>query len=351
VLVHVAAAGWIAAMLLFAYRAPDRYATAMQEDRLVEWWTVLLFAAAAALRLRRAARERRVLDGLVGLFCLFVAGEEFSWGQRLFGFMPPSRFLAHNTQQEFNLHNFADIFGRPKWVLAAALLAFGVLLPAIARTRWGRSLARALGATPPALFLVPWFAACVALLVTYPVEFTGEWVECLAAFLFLASASLASTPLWIGMAASLVAALALTGLSERGSADDPARLACARAEAAGLLADMTSSAGLVPLFDAGAIHKRIWTADQDGYLELGAAATFQVAGCAGASAADAGARRRYAVDPWGTAYWVRTVRSGADARRVLVYSFGPNRRRDGDAGDVGPSRNDDIVVERSVVAP
>jgi hypothetical protein len=342
---HLFAAVWIAGMLAFAYRAPDRYAAAMQEDRIVEWWTALLFFVAAVVRLRRAFRQRRVFDGLVGLFCLFVAGEEVSWGQRLLGFTPPSPFLAHNTQQEFNLHNFADVFGRPKWVLAAALVGFGVLLPLAARAGWGRSLARRVGATPPPLALSPWFAGCVALLVVYPVEFTGEWVECLSGFLFLASAGVAATPFWTSMAATLAASAALTMVSERTGAADPARVACARAEATALLTDLTADAiARDRLLDGGTIHKRAWTAAEDGYLELGDAAAFQSASCAGAAAADAPARRRYLVDPWGTAYWIKTARAGEGVRRVLVYSFGANRRRDGDAAATGPSRGDDVVA-------
>ncbi|MEO7713542.1 MAG: hypothetical protein ABIV10_11555 [Gemmatimonadaceae bacterium] len=350
--VHAAALGWIAAMLLFAYRAPDQYAAAMQEDRVVEWWTALLFASAAAVRITLAVRERRVFDGLIGLFCLFVAGEEFSWGQRLLGFTPPVPFLAHNTQQEFNLHNFAEVFGRPKWTLAAALIGFGVVLPAAMFTRWGRALADRLGATAPPLAITPWLIACVALLIVYPVEFTGEWVECLAGFLFLASATLPLVRLWSLVGATLVAAVALTFVSARRAGDDPQGVACARAEIDGLVnGAIADSMTRDQLLQGGSIHKRVWTAAQDGYLELADLRSFQEAGCAGPSGTDAQARRQYAVDPWGTAYWIKTVRAGSDDRRVLIYSFGPNRRRDGDAGETGPSRADDIVAERTVSAP
>ena len=351
-LVHLAVLGWIAAMLVFAYRAPDRYAAAMQEDRVVEWWTALLFASAAVVRITLAVRERRVIDGLIGLFCLFVAGEEFSWGQRLFGFTPPVPFLAHNTQQEFNLHNFAEVFGRPKWVLAASLLGFGVLLPAATFTRWGRSLAHRLGATAPPLAITPWLVASVALLIVYPVEFTGEWVECLAGFLFLASATLPLVRLWSIVGATLLAAEALTFMSARRAADDPQRVACACAEVEGMLEGaLADTAARDQLLLDGVIHKRVWTAAQDGYLELADMRSFQEATCAGPSGMDAQARRQYAVDPWGTAYWIKTVRTGTDDRRVLVYSFGPNRRRDGDADEAGPTRADDIVAERTLSAP
>lgn len=68
-------------------------------------------------------------DELVAMFCLFVALEEISWGQLLLGYVPSAVFLEYNTQQETTLHNFANVLGKPKWVLAATLVAFGVLLP------------------------------------------------------------------------------------------------------------------------------------------------------------------------------------------------------------------------------
>lgn len=80
---HVLAGAWILSMLLLGRFAPDRYYMLMQEDRLVEWGTVWLFLAAGLIGLRNSIRNRHIFDGLVALFCLFIAGEEFSWGQRL----------------------------------------------------------------------------------------------------------------------------------------------------------------------------------------------------------------------------------------------------------------------------
>ncbi|HSH45824.1 MAG TPA: hypothetical protein VK966_08210, partial [Longimicrobiales bacterium] len=124
---HVLAVVWVAGMLALGFTRPDVYEAILQEDRFVEWWTVSLFGAAGFLALRLAWRERRLFDALVGAFCVFVAGEEFSWGQRLLGLTPPDYFLEHNYQQEMTLHNFADLFGQPKWVLMWALLGFGVV--------------------------------------------------------------------------------------------------------------------------------------------------------------------------------------------------------------------------------
>lgn len=340
-------------MLLWAWRTPDQYAAAMQEDRVVEWWTTALFATAGVIHLTRAVRRRRVFDGLVGLFCLFVAGEEISWGQRLLGFTPPAPFLARNTQQEFNLHNFTDLLGKPKWLLAMALVGYGVLLPLVARTSTGQAVLRRIGAHAPVPALAPWFAVAVALLAWYPVEFTGEWVECLAGFLFVVAMVSPWRSAGLAIGATLAAAFGLAAFSAHGGAGDPARVACARSEASALLSDLLGDGTVADdLVEGGTIHKRVWTAAADGYLELDRAVAFQSARCAGAAAADAPGRRRYAVDPWGTAYWIKTLRSKSgtesSAGRVLVYSFGPNRRRDGNADDAGGDRHDDVVVLESL---
>lgn len=332
-------------MLLWARYVPDTYAAAMQEDRLVEWWTVGLFLIAAIIRGRDAIRQRHVFDGLVALFCLFVAGEEISWGQRLLGFIPPASFLATNTQQEFNLHNFADIFGRPKWVLIAALMAYGVVLPLVAQIPRVRAFAQRVGATVPDSFWLPWFAVAVALLVWYPVEFTGEWVELLAGSLFLVAAPSGLPLLWLGAGATLVAAAILAKISEQSSTDNPRLVTCAVEETAALARDLES--GEIQrdrLRRARSIHKRAYTMGVDGYIDLSAASVLGTARCSGVDRASVLARRRYLVDPWGTAYWISAERPIRGQRRVVVYSFGPNRRRDGESEEVGPARGDDITA-------
>jgi hypothetical protein len=367
-LVHVALGLWVVAMLLTARLAPAAYDGLVQEDRLVEWWTVFLFLAAAALGARRALRGRRAFDALVALFCFFVAGEEVSWGQRLAGYTPPEFFLANNTQQEANLHNFHGALGKPKWLLIAALVGYGVILPAAAWLAEGarggrragapRLAARVLdtlGASAPPRALAPWFATAVALLVWYPVEFTGEWVEAMSGGLFLAALPLGGAALGGSAAVGLVAAALLTavgGRMVRSGGAEGARLACARAEVDALLADVTRGrAAAEPLYDAGRVHKRAWTMGEDGYLALDAARQLAATRCAGEDPESGARRRRYAVDPWGTAYWIDVRRRDDEGqRRVTVYSFGPNRRRDG-AGAPGTSDDDVAAVGALTVMP
>jgi hypothetical protein len=228
-LVHVLAATIVLGALALARFAPDRYDPLMEEDRAVEWATVVFFLAAGITRSYQAIRTRRGFDALVALFCLFVAGEEVSWGQRLIGYTPPGVFLEHNTQQEANLHNFADIFGRPKWMLIMALAGYGLLLPALARVAPARRPLEKLGATAPPVAVVPWFLAAIALLIWYPVTFTGEWVELLAGWLFLAAAPVSPRATAITAAAALPAALVMTWVSAVRRPGDSSQVACAAA--------------------------------------------------------------------------------------------------------------------------
>ena len=336
---HVVAGAWIAVLLISARLAPDRYWDAMQEDRVVEWWTALLFLAAGALALPRAVRRRRAGDALVALFCVAAAGEELSWGQRAIGYTPPAAFLEHNTQQELNLHNFRDVVGQPKWLLAGILAGYGVLVPVLARTRRGARFLEAVRLTAPPLAAAPWFAVAIALLAWYPVEFTGEWVETLAAGLFLVTIGASATVVATAAVVALGAAGAIAFLSTQRSAT-PELLACAGDEVRALAADLASSA-TPRLRRAGRVHKRVLTAARDGYVRADAARALARVTCAGTDSRETPTRRRFAVDPWGTAYWLVSDDDRSDQRYLVVYSFGPNRRRDGEAGVGG---GDDILA-------
>ncbi|GAW34423.1 hypothetical protein RA2_01471 [Roseovarius sp. A-2] len=113
------------------------------EDGPLEWVTVagLLATAIALIRsamfLRRRNRRGAALAcGVYALLFVFAAGEEISWGQRLFGWEPGDFFLEKNAQQETNLHNLVlgdvalvkTVFGP---VLTLAILFYLLVLPMI----------------------------------------------------------------------------------------------------------------------------------------------------------------------------------------------------------------------------
>lgn len=328
---HVGTALVAVSLVSFHFVNSDAYVAAMQEDGVVEWMTFLLFLAAGGVAIVQAVRNRRVFDLLVALFCLFVAGEEISWGQRLMGYVPPDLFLKNNFQQETNLHNFSGIFGRPKWVLAITLGAYGLLLPAAATKPMFRGLMQRIGATPPPFALIPWFATCVFLLVWYPIEYTGEWVEMIAGALFVAA--LAAPHLLSVLAASLPLAVGLAWISAARGPTSAEQLACAAAETAALARDAAlRAADRGEVGAGGSIEKRIWSAAEAGYLDWSRLDEFRALPCAGEDPARIRARRSYGIDPWGTAYWLEAEGDGVSAI-LAVYSFGPNRRRDLERGD------------------
>jgi hypothetical protein len=323
----------------------------LQEDRVVEWGTVWLFLVAGVLGLRRCLQARRVSDGMVALFCLFVAGEEFSWGQRLLGYFPPEFFLRYNVQQELSVHNLPQSVP-PGSVLMVALAGYGLLLPLLARVTSTRALVERVRVTPPEGALMPWYAAAILLLWWYPFTMTGEWVELLAGGLFMMSTRPAAMIAWPALALTVAFGLAMTSLAgalERGR--DETRLACAAAEVRSLAADLAfGRAGTDTLWRMRRVHKRVWSSITDGYLHAAAWPHSGGVAC-GEPAGAAAVRRRYGIDPWGSPYWLLVERMAAREWRVIVYSFGPNRRRDNaatpsDYSHDGQSRtmSDDVVA-------
>jgi len=89
------------------------------DDTVVEYVQFLFyflssFAAAGTSFILAKLKKPKIiwvlyLLGALGLF--MIAGEEISWGQRIFGLETPEFYLEHNTQKEINLHNNIAVFG------------------------------------------------------------------------------------------------------------------------------------------------------------------------------------------------------------------------------------------------
>lgn len=342
---HIFAVSWVAAMLWLGATAPQRYRALLQEDHVIEWGTVWLFFCAGVLALRAAVKGRRVFDALVALFCLFVAGEEFSWGQRLFGYFPPEFFLRHNEQQELSVHNLPQSV-QPGSILMLALAGHGLVIPLVSRLRGASRWLERAGATAPSGALVFWYAVAIFLLSWYPFALTGEWVELMAGAIFLiwaAPAPFLSGPLMASAAAFGMAMTALSGTLDRER--DVTRSACAVAEVAGLVEDIASGqGGTRDLWRMRRVHKRVFSSIGDGFIEAEGLRQFNSVQC-GPGAANTDLRRRYGLDPWGSPYWLEVERD-APVWRVTAYSFGPNRRRDVATPDAPVNDVDDVSSTR-----
>lgn len=94
-----------------------------------------LIAALICLRLlfHPSVRSNGLIKLMTVLFaiaCIYIAGEEHSWGQHFFGWSTPDAWSAINRQQETNLHNTLGIFNHlPQKILEFGILIGGIILP------------------------------------------------------------------------------------------------------------------------------------------------------------------------------------------------------------------------------
>lgn len=364
---------------------PDRFRAWMQEDGWVEWWTFFAFAGAALVTIGTlrgsiarpgAAPAPRWLYrsglALLALFCLVVAMEEISWGQRLFGLRPPDYFLVENYQQELNFHNLlkgkelGPLRLDSRYLVALVAAFYGIALPLLgALVRASRRLRRPLFEALPPLALSPWFAAVALVELIYPISYVGEACELFLGLLFLVDAlgrhpSAAPSParhplarrtlagVGLSLVLGLLTPVLLTRVVFRG---DGERVAAAEAELARLRADLEAPGTATGDLLRTNIHKRVFTATTDGYLRFGADSAFLEGRSTPAEPEALDPRRDrigYFLDPWNNPYWIHYQRR---TRRVILYSFGPNRRRDGHPGRDGALSGDDVGLVFSLPAP
>jgi hypothetical protein len=85
----------------------------LQEDGVVEYSQAIFYFSAGiiALLIARKLKRNKISKWLVYAYYLFsgglffVAFEEISWGQRIFGLTTPEFIMEHNVQSELTIHN------------------------------------------------------------------------------------------------------------------------------------------------------------------------------------------------------------------------------------------------------
>ena len=208
----------VGAVLVAASRANDRiFRFLVSEDHLLEWSQFFLLLIAAVFGFLAAARligRRETLTAVLflifGIGMILAAGEEISWGQRIFGWDTPDSITEINNQDETNLHNVLAVQGSLNYLkMIGGLLAF--LLPFF--TRWSTRISTSpsnlrivFTRLSPALFLGPCFLLTfgyrfIRLFVLKSSETAikfGEWTEFALYFGFAALAFL----LWRRLARS-----------------------------------------------------------------------------------------------------------------------------------------------------
>jgi len=113
------------------------------EDGIIEYGTALMLLVSAlimALRFFRIGSGQtfkwKLTVSVLALLFIFAAGEEISWGQRIFGVESSEFFKDHNAQQEMNLHNL--VVGETKInklifskILTGILVIYLIILPVL----------------------------------------------------------------------------------------------------------------------------------------------------------------------------------------------------------------------------
>jgi hypothetical protein len=173
------------------------------EDGPSEWFTALVFFAAAAMfavRAWRAPKDRRLtalLCGTAAALLAFIALEEISYGQRLLGVATPAWLAEANDQGEITLHNMHNALLMNAYPVAG--LGLFAVMSAVA-WRW-QDLRRAKGAWGEVVALLPDPAllplgGAIAVVAQHPAF--NELVEIYATLLllfYLASPAPAPAPL------------------------------------------------------------------------------------------------------------------------------------------------------------
>lgn len=108
----VVVAALIALTFYFYFTDINQFREFVREDGIVEWITVIGLLIGSLLcfyRFFTLLKNRSAwflfVTFFVAAFLFFAAGEEISWGQRIFGIESSEFFQKNNAQGETNLHN------------------------------------------------------------------------------------------------------------------------------------------------------------------------------------------------------------------------------------------------------
>ena len=155
--------------------------TYAKEDGVLENTTALMLFLGGVLmfyRFLKLGKERggwfKLTTLCIALAFLFGAGEEISWGQRIFNVESSDFFLENNVQNETNFHNLQVggvklnklIFGQ---ILTVFILIYLIIVPILYR-KWGKfkSLINKFAIPIPKVHHAGAYITCLILLLFMP---------------------------------------------------------------------------------------------------------------------------------------------------------------------------------------
>ena len=121
-------------------------------------FVLLLAALIAALAVMLKINWRThpwlgVWVALAAVCCLYVGGEEVSWGQHFLNWTTPEYWAAINDQNETNLHNTSSwLDQKPRLILLIGVVTGGVIIPFLRKKKPGLLPEKYAVIYPPAVF-------------------------------------------------------------------------------------------------------------------------------------------------------------------------------------------------------
>lgn len=127
-------------LILLYYVDEELYSWFADEDSLAENLSAVFFFLTGLILLLKSLREikkgvkfrKEVLFILLGLGFLFAAGEEISWGQRIFNISTSEFLIKYNAQEEMNFHNlffFHTSLYSPNTIAGMLVFFIGIAIP------------------------------------------------------------------------------------------------------------------------------------------------------------------------------------------------------------------------------
>ncbi|MCL5035474.1 MAG: hypothetical protein M1269_00010 [Chloroflexi bacterium] len=126
----------LAVVLLVMSRTPGLLYRFYMDDGPSEIITIIchliacaFFIATFILLWRKGHKAWLLL--LLAIFSFWVAGEEISWGQRIFAEHIPEFFMKYNSNESINIHNLYFFEPYEDEITLAVVLSWGLFLPAL----------------------------------------------------------------------------------------------------------------------------------------------------------------------------------------------------------------------------
>ena len=157
----------------------ESYLEFVKEDGIVEYLTFFFLLLSSLVCLYRLNQYIKIKKGLwiltwaiLAVMFFFAAGDEISWGQRIFNIQSSEFFLEHNKQAETNLHNLVIdgisinklIFSQLMFAVLVIYFLFSRLM--VSKTLFVRNLINRFRIPLPKLFHIIVMGAAILLILT-----------------------------------------------------------------------------------------------------------------------------------------------------------------------------------------